>query len=169
MAMQEHFVHEVDNLFAASQIMPVDADSLQIAASQNLKRGSLLNSSGQLIAATVPGVQASGTATFSDQPTANDTLTVGETVLKFVSADPESGEVAIGADLAATLDNVIAAGRCISAESKPYASLRVQATLMSIGECAGVAASMASDINEAVHALPLDQLKKLIDERGCVL
>lgn len=68
-----------------------------------------------------------------------------------------------------TLDNVIAAGRCISAESKPYASLRVQATLMSIGECAGVAASLACDTNEAVYSLPLDSLKKLIDECGCVM
>jgi hypothetical protein len=48
MAMQEHFVHDVDNLFAASQIMPVDADSLQIAAEQNLKRGSLVTSAGVL-------------------------------------------------------------------------------------------------------------------------
>lgn len=110
MAMQEHFECTRDNLFAASQIMPVDADSLQIAASQNLKRGSLVNSSGELIAAIVPGVQASGTATFSNQPTAADTLTVGETVLKFVSGDPsDEGDVKIGADLAATLDNIIAA------------------------------------------------------------
>lgn len=109
MAMQEHFECTRDNLFAASQIMPVDADSLQIAANQNLKRGSLVNSSGELIAATVPGVQASGTATFSNQPTANDTLTIGETVLKFVSGDPGSGEVKIGSDLAGTIDNVIAA------------------------------------------------------------
>lgn len=109
MAMQEHFECTRDNLFAASQIMPVDADSLQIASGQNLKRGSLVNSSGELIAATVPGVQASGTATFSNQPTANDTLTIGETVLKFVSGDPGSGEVKIGSDLAGTIDNVIAA------------------------------------------------------------
>lgn len=68
-----------------------------------------------------------------------------------------------------TLDNVIAAGRCISAESKPYASLRVQATLMSIGECAGVAASLTCDTNEAVYSLPFDSLNKLINERGCVM
>ena len=68
-----------------------------------------------------------------------------------------------------SLDNVIAAGRCISAESNPYASLRVQATLMSIGECAGVAASLACDKNEAVYSLPLDELKTIIDARECVL
>ena len=68
-----------------------------------------------------------------------------------------------------SLDNVIAAGRCISAETNPYASLRVQATLMSIGESAGVAASLACDTGKPVHSLPLTELKKLIDERGCVM
>lgn len=159
MAMQEHFVHEVDNLFAASQIMPVDADSLQIAASQNLKRGSLLNSSGQLIAATVPGVQASGTATFSDQPTANDTLTVGETVLKFVSADPESGEVAIGADLAATLDNVIAALPSDVVGSKSSGVLTIKA------KAAGTAGnSIALAESSSVITLSGDALSGGVDQ-----
>lgn len=67
------------------------------------------------------------------------------------------------------LDNVIAAGRCISAESKPYASLRVQATLMSIGECAGVAASIACEKGEAVYSLPVDELNESIEKRGCVV
>ena len=67
-----------------------------------------------------------------------------------------------------SLDNVIAAGRCISAEKQPYASLRVQATLMSIGECAGVAASLAVDTGRAVYSLPKDILNNMINERGCV-
>lgn len=67
-----------------------------------------------------------------------------------------------------SLDNVIAAGRCISAENQPYASLRVQATLMSIGECAGVAASLAADTGRAVYSLPKDILNNMINERGCV-
>ena len=66
------------------------------------------------------------------------------------------------------LDNVIAAGRCISAEREPYASLRVQATLMSIGECAGLAASLASDTSTPVHSLQISELKKMIDRSGCV-
>ena len=67
-----------------------------------------------------------------------------------------------------SLDNVIAAGRCISAEKNPYASLRVQATLMCIGECAGVAAALASDTDTPVHSLKIDQLNELIEKRGCV-
>lgn len=66
------------------------------------------------------------------------------------------------------LDNVIAAGRCISAEREPYASLRVQATLMSIGECAGLAAALASDSDCKVYELDIAKLKSMIDQRGCV-
>ena len=66
------------------------------------------------------------------------------------------------------LDNVIAAGRCISAEREPYASLRVQATLMSIGECAGLAATLASDSDSKVYELDIAKLKSMIDQRGCV-
>lgn len=50
MAMQETYSTTRDNLFAASQIMPVDADSLTIASGQNLKRGSLVTAAGALCA-----------------------------------------------------------------------------------------------------------------------
>ena len=101
--------YEPDNLFAANQELPAVADALEIAASQNLKRGSLVNVSGEQIAATTDGEKASGTITFADQPTADDTVTVGTTTLTFKSADPGENEVLIGTDLAATLDNLIAA------------------------------------------------------------
>jgi phage tail sheath gpL-like len=101
--------YEPDNLLAANQELPAVADTLEIAASQNLKRGSLVNVSGEQIAATTDGVKASGTITFADQPTADDTVTVGTTTLTFKSADPGENEVLIGTDLAATLDNLIAA------------------------------------------------------------
>lgn len=68
-----------------------------------------------------------------------------------------------------SLDNVIAAGRCISSEREPYASFRVQATLMCIGESAGIAASLACDSGKPVYDLDLRLLKELIDSRGCVL
>ena len=101
--------YEPDNLFAANQELPAVADVLEIAASQNLKRGSLVNVSGEQIAATTDGVKASGTITFAAQPTADDTVTVGTTTLTFKSADPGENEVLIGTDLAATLDNLIEA------------------------------------------------------------
>lgn len=101
--------YEPDNLFAANQELPAVADVLEIAASQDLKRGSLVNVNGAQIAATTDGVKASGTITFTANPSANDTVTVDTTTLKFVSATPGENEVLIGGDMAATIDNVIAA------------------------------------------------------------
>ena len=64
--------------------------------------------------------------------------------------------------------NLIAAGRCISAEREPYASLRVQATCMSIGEAAGLMADLVCD-GAAADALPTEKLKRSIAQRNFVL
>ena len=71
--------------------------------------------------------------------------------------------------VAGDFPNLIAAGRCISAEREPYASLRVQATVMSIGEAAGLMADLHCESGAPVCALPTEILKKRIDERGFVL
>ena len=101
--------YEPDNLFAANQELPAVADALEIAAGQNLKRGSLVNVNGAQIAATTDGAKASGTITFAANPSANDTVTIDTKTLKFVSETPGENEVLIGANVAATIDNVIEA------------------------------------------------------------
>lgn len=101
--------YEPDNLFAANQELPAVADALEIAASQNLKRGALVNVNGTQIAATTDGVKASGTITFAANPSANDTVTIDTKTLKFVSETPGENEVLIGDDVAGTIDNVIEA------------------------------------------------------------
>ncbi len=86
--------------------------------------------------------------------------------LRSLKADcfvPHSAMVAEG------FRNLIAAGRCISAEREPYASLRVQATVMSIGEAAGVMADLFCTSGESVFALPTDRLAELLDARKFVL
>lgn len=67
------------------------------------------------------------------------------------------------------IENLIVAGRSISAEREPFASVRVQATVMSIGECAGLAAKLYCDTGLPVAELPKNKLKTLIDKCGCVL
>jgi len=64
--------------------------------------------------------------------------------------------------------NLIAAGRCISAEREPYASLRVQATAMSIGEAAGLMADYRCESSMPVFALPAGVLRQKIEDRGFV-
>ena len=65
--------------------------------------------------------------------------------------------------------NLIAAGRCVSATREPYASIRVQATMMSTGEAAGVAAAICCDTGAPVFDLPSNELKKRFEERAFVL
>ena len=67
------------------------------------------------------------------------------------------------------MDNLIVAGRCLSAEAAPYASLRVQATLMSTGEAAGLMAKLSHTSGAPVHALDETALSAMIAERNFVL
>ena len=64
--------------------------------------------------------------------------------------------------------NLIAAGRCISADREALASLRVQGTLMSVGEAAGVLAALACRENCPVAQVPPALLKQELDRRGLV-
>lgn len=59
---------------------------------------------------TMARVDATGTVTFSDVPDADDTITVGTTVITVVAADPVVGESMLaGASATAAGDNLVAA------------------------------------------------------------
>ncbi len=74
-----------------------------------------------------------------------------------------------GALIPVESQNLLVAGRCLCADRKAYASLRVQATLMSIGECAGVMAGLYCEGNVPMTDLDVPELAKRIKDRGCVL
>jgi len=65
--------------------------------------------------------------------------------------------------------NLLAAGRCISADREALASLRVQGTLMSIGESAGIMAALSCQENCTVDRLPEERLRQLLTARKLVL
>ena len=52
--------------------------------------------------------------------------------------------------------NLLVAGRCISADRQAFASLRVQASCMGMGQAAGVAAAQAVRGETEVNVLQLD-------------
>jgi len=74
-----------------------------------------------------------------------------------------------GALIPVESQNLLVAGRCLCADRRAYASLRVQATLMSIGECAGVMAAQYCEGNVPMTDLDEKDLAKRIAARGCVL
>jgi hypothetical protein len=58
--------------------------------------------------------------------------------------------------VAAGFPNLLVAGRCISADRQAFASLRVQASCMGMGQAAGVAAAQAVRSAALVDLLKLD-------------
>ena len=67
------------------------------------------------------------------------------------------------------VDNLIAAGRCISADREALASIRVQGTLMSIGEAAGILGALAGKNDCAVCRIPEEKIQSTLQTRGLVL
>jgi hypothetical protein len=82
----------------------------------------------------------------------------------------EQGEyfhIPYGALVAAGVDNLLVAGRCLSAERHAEASLRIQQTCQATGEAAGLAAAVSLDRNvtprELAPSLVVDLLEKRRD------
>jgi hypothetical protein len=64
------------------------------------------------------------------------------------------------------VSNLLVAGRCLSADSHAYASLRVQATLMATGEAAGVMAALACEKDCAFAKLDAAKLQSMLKKRS---
>ena len=67
------------------------------------------------------------------------------------------------------VDNLIVAGRCISADREALASIRVQGTLMSIGEGAGILGALACQNDCPVSRIPEEKIQDTLQTRGLVL
>ena len=65
--------------------------------------------------------------------------------------------------------NLLVSGRCISADKRAFAAIRVQATAMGIGQAAGVAAAIASEKNCSVQDVNSELLRVRLKEYGAVI
>ena len=65
--------------------------------------------------------------------------------------------------------NLIVAGRCISADRKALASLRVQASCMGMGQAAGMAAAQSLDEGCSVREIDTGRLVASLKEAGAIL
>ena len=82
---------------------------------------------------------------------------------------PVPGPIPYRTMVTAEVKNMIAAGRCISADRMAHASLRVMATAMAIGEAAGVAAAISCKEDRAVTEVPAEELRGVLRSQGAVI
>ena len=66
-------------------------------------------------------------------------------------------------------DNLIAAGRTISATREAFASIRVQATCMALGQAAGTASALCCQKGLPVHKLDGSELHCILKKQGAVV
>jgi glycine/D-amino acid oxidase-like deaminating enzyme len=67
------------------------------------------------------------------------------------------------------IENLLVAGRCISADDAIMGRLRLIPVCSATGEAAGVAAAMAADQGVAVQAVDVGHLRETLTEQGVVL
>lgn len=68
-----------------------------------------------------------------------------------------------------THSNLIVAGRCLSADKTAFASLRVQASCMDMGQAAGTAAAIASTSDIAVQNVDTEMLIDRLRQLGSII
>lgn len=66
-------------------------------------------------------------------------------------------------------DNLLVAGRCISATHEAQASVRIMPICCCLGEAAGTAVAMAQNTNRNLHTVDIKALQKTLTENGAVL
>ncbi|MDR6551058.1 hypothetical protein J2736_002245 [Paenibacillus qinlingensis] len=67
------------------------------------------------------------------------------------------------------VNNLLVAGRCLSATHGAQASARNSAQCMAMGQAVGVAASLAIERQEAVRQIPAYRLQELLREQGAIV
>ncbi len=81
----------------------------------------------------------------------------------------EAGYIPYRAMIAAGFDNILVAGRCISADRAAFASTRVMATAMALGEAAGTAAALAVREKCAITVLDIALLRNTLVAQGAII
>lgn len=66
-------------------------------------------------------------------------------------------------------ENLLVAGRCISATHEAQASIRIMPTVCTIGEAAGVAAAIACTDNVGVKKIDVNKLRDILRSKGAVV
>lgn len=82
---------------------------------------------------------------------------------------PNPGEIPFRALVPKEMDNLLAAGRCVSVDHEAHASVRVQATAMAMGEAAGAAAFLLCEKGCSAGGVSAEGLRSLLAVQGAVV
>ena len=82
---------------------------------------------------------------------------------------PQIGSIPYRCLYADGYTNLLFAGRCISSDSDAFASIRVQATAMAVGQAAGTAAAICLKTGKNVSELDFALLRNQLKENGAIL
>ena len=66
-------------------------------------------------------------------------------------------------------ENLLVAGRCISATHEAQASIRIMPTVCTIGEAAGVAAAVACNDKKSVRKIDVEKVRNILRSKGAVV
>lgn len=80
----------------------------------------------------------------------------------------KSGHIPYRALISPKLDNVIAGGRMLSADADAHASIRVQGTVMAVGQAAGTAAAICARENVSVGEIHIGRLRETLMHSGAI-
>ncbi len=67
-----------------------------------------------------------------------------------------------------TIDGLLLSGRTISVDTETYASARVMGPCMAVGEAVGEAAVMSLELSLEVRDVPVEDLRGVLRENGCL-
>lgn len=73
------------------------------------------------------------------------------------------------ATVAATIDNLMMSGRCISTDSNAFGSTRVMGTCFAVGEGVGIGAALAVKENIAPADVDVKKIRQILKKNGAVL
>ena len=82
---------------------------------------------------------------------------------------PQGYDIPFGVLVPDQGDNIVVAGRCISAERKALASARITGTCMATGQAAGTAAALSARTGTPVRELAVDEVQALLRAQGAII
>lgn len=89
--------------------------------------------------------------------------------VSYIQSEDHCYDIPYGCILPKTLDNLLVAGRCISATAEALASTRIMPSCMALGEAAGEAAALAAEKNIHPRDVAVKDIQINLRKKGAII